>query len=193
MLNGVAPIIVFEFAYVPPTFAGIGPAEAPNAALMWLMNTIGVIPIPIVLSETLTGIYVDNESSNIDIETDIQPRYDKNPVTGLTQPPIISQRGISSVVNVNMFAKKDSILLAVLLALSEQILAKTVSQEYKLSYFNGPIAIFRGLMHGFSTQVSSEDDLVRITMQVQKPAGLSAAVGAVQTVLPRITGGLPNA
>lgn len=191
MLNGTTPLIVFEFAYVPPTFAGIGPAEAPNAALMWLMNLIGVIPIPIVLNEKLTGIYVESESNNLDIETDIQPRYDKDPVTGLTQPPIISQKGISSVVNVNMLAKRDSILLSVLLALSEQILGKTVSQEYKLSYFNGPIAIFRGLLHGFSTQVSADDDLVRITMQIQKPAPLSAAVGAVQAVLPRITGGLP--
>lgn len=190
-LNGIAPLLVFEFIYSPPVFSGIGPAERPNPALQWLQTNLGAIPIPIVLSEKITGLYVDSESTNIDIETDIRPRYDKDPVTGLTRPPDMNQRGVSSVVNINLLASKDAILLSVLIALADQILAKTVSQEYKLSYFNGPIAIFRGLLHGFSTQVDSNDDLIRITLQIQKPAPNAAAQVASAAVLPRVVGGLP--
>lgn len=192
MLNGIAPIIIFEFMYFPPSVPTEGLAETVDSSLSWLMETFGSVPVPIYLDEKLTGIYVESETRAIDIETDIQPQYAKDRVTGLPKPPIVTQRGLSSLVTVNLMASRDSILLNVLLSFADLILSKTVSQEYKISYLNGPTTVFRGLLHGLSTSVGgNSDDLVRITLQLQKPSSLGAIQGATTFVLPRITGALP--
>lgn len=182
MLGGLAPLLIFNFAVTPksPVFNAlsgiplIGPSVAAN---------IGV-PIPIYMDEELTGIVVESETRAIDIDTVIQARNDGG-------PPLTDQRGLNSLVTVNMIGSKDSILLNVLLAMSDLIVQKIVSKEYKVSYSNGPTTVIGGLLHGLSTSTTSDDDLIRIVLQIQKPPVNATVPNNVTSVLPKITGATP--
>lgn len=179
MLNGVAPILIF---YFPP---GSAPANA-LAGIPLIGSTIASfgVPIPIYLDENITGIVVDSETRDIDIETVAQPRNDG-------QPPLIDQRGVNSTVNIHMFAQQDSVILTALLALSDIIFTKVVQKNYSVSYLNGSTLIFNGLLHGFSTNKSTDNDLVKIQMVLSKANQASTQPpSSVPTVTP-VVGATP--
>src|SRR5690606_9162672 len=71
---------------------------------------------------------------------------------------------LDSQVSINMFARRDSVMLTVLLALGNSILKRVVAQDYGITYLNKSTTIFNGLLHRFSTSVGSNDDLIRIDM-----------------------------
>jgi hypothetical protein len=184
MLGGIAPVLIFSFPLSPKSatfnaIAGIpliGETIAKNVGL----------PIPLYLDEKLTGLYVESETKAIDIDTVVQPRNDGG-------APLVDQRGLNSLITVNMLASKDSILLSVLLALNDIVFSKVVSKEYNVSYLNGSTAIFGGLLHGFSTQNGSDDDLIRIVLQLSKANQQGTTPNNVVSVLPKITGAIPVA
>src|SRR5690606_12365506 len=106
-----------------------------------LAENVGV-PIPLYLDEQLTGVYIESESKSIDVETETKPRFDE-------KKPEVRQTALNSLIAINMLAKKDAVLLSVLLALNDLIFTKVVSQNYRISYLNGATTVFNGLFHSF--------------------------------------------
>jgi hypothetical protein len=159
MLGGIAPILIFNFPVVPksPTFNAISGIPYIGD---FVANNVGV-PIPIYLDERLTGVYVENETKSIDIQTTVEAKTEAG-------TPDVSQRGLDSMVTINMLALKDSIVLSAILALCDMAFQKVVSREYNISYLNGATTIFGGLLHGFQTSVDSDNELIRITLQLSK-------------------------
>lgn len=183
MLNGVAPILIFSFK--PELTANLFKGVAGLPVLGDVLPNIG-IPIPIYLDENLTGIYVDSESKAIDIDTNVQARYDG-------KPPSVDQRGLNNLITVNMFANRESVMLAVLLALNDMVFQRVVQASYNVSYINGITTVFNALLHGFSTQEGSDDNLVRIVLQLSKANQSKPNPANLTSVLPKITGATPVA
>lgn len=185
MLNGVDPIIIFHFYNkgIIDFFADVPFASS-------ITNLVGV-PIPIYLSERLTGIYVDTETRGIDVSTKVDPTTEKDPLTLEVQPPIVTQTAIDSTVQISMFANRDSILLTALIAMAEMILARLVTQEYGISYINGSTVIFNGLLHRFQTNINRNDDLVRIDMTLSNAKKESPTPKVGPVPITKVTGALP--
>ncbi len=118
-------------------------------------------PIPLYLDEKLTGLFISSESKNIDIETNVDTLKDAD-------LPLVDQKGVNSSVTVSFFAKKSSIGLAVMLALADQIFLKLTSKTYKVSYLNGAVTVFNGLLHSLSVDSTSENDLYEIKMVLSR-------------------------
>lgn len=180
MLNGVDPIIIFHFKKLIPTSL-LGRPSIPITAEV--PSTFPLPFIPIYLSEKLTGIYIDSEDKNIEIETSSETLTDG-------AAPILNQRGIGSTVKINMLARQDSIGVALFAALADFIFPKVTSKEYAITYLHGPITIFEGLLHSFSISQESNTDLYRIAMELVSPS--SAAIAAVTSVA-KTTGTTPLA
>lgn len=158
MLNGFDPLLIIVFKN-----KGIIDFFGANSLLGTIVDVIG-LPIPIYLSEKLTGIYVESETRSIDTETKVEPVTTKDPITLEVEPPLVSQTAVDTQVTVSLLASRDSVILTALIALMEELIKRLVSQEYSIHYLNGPTVIFGGLLHRFSTSVSRNDDLVRIEM-----------------------------
>ncbi len=160
MLNGIDPIIIFQLYKKTPaavaTLATI-PLTSSNAAAS---KTIFAI-IPIYLSETITGIYIDTESKAIDIDTDTASLSDGTSA-------LVNQKALASITTINFIAKQSSIGLTILLALSELILDKVTSQEYEITYMHGGITVFGGLIHSFSYDQGTDNDLYKIKLEISK-------------------------
>lgn len=183
MLNGISPILIFSFS--PQITQSLFSAFSGVPIVGDLITNIG-IPIPIYLDENLTGILVDSETKAIDIDTQTQVRYDG-------KPPSYDQRGLNSLVTINMTARKDSMMLAVLLAMNDLIFQRVVQKSYKVSYLNGTTTVFNALLHGFSTSVQSDNDLVHVVMQLNKSNDSKPTPANLTSVLPKITGATPVA
>lgn len=187
MLNGVAPIFIFTVEPIPKlvnALSGIPVIDeiAPTG-----------IPIPIYLDEQVTGLYVDTEEKSIDIDNDIvQTNSGKGKAF---------QTPLESMVTINLIGKKDSIALMVLLAMNDLIFSK-LKYGYGITYLNGSTAVFNGLLKTFAQSSNSNDELVRITMQISKAKGSktqgaldasksATTIGAVQgTVDSGVAGGV---
>lgn len=183
MLNGVAPIIIFSF--LPNVTQSLFNGIAGIPVLGDVLPNIG-LPIPLYLDEELTGIYIESESKAIDIDTNVQVRYDG-------KPPSVDQRGLNNLVTINMIGSKSSVMLAVLLAMNDMIFSRVVAKDYNVSYLNGATTVFNGLLHGFSTQTGTDDDLVKIVMQISKANQSKPIPANLTSVLPKITGATPVA
>ena len=103
MLGGVDPIIIFEFFKVVDLtqYNEVNGRKIPVAGQRTL-QFIPIPPIPIYLSENLTGLYIDKVDKNIDIGTDTETF-----INGAV--PDILQKGVASSVKVTLNCKKDSI------------------------------------------------------------------------------------
>lgn len=160
MLNGLDPILIFHF-YKAPT--EITSSKIPLANDLGL-NRLSLPPVPIYLSEKATGIYIDSEDKNIDIETNVDTLRDG-------ADPDTNQKGLGNVVSVRMEANKNSLGITLLSAMSDLIFGKLTSKEYGITYLHGPITIFNGLLHSFSVNTDSNTDKLRITLEIAKAAG----------------------
>lgn len=184
MLNGVAPLLVFTFSPIPtnPLFNALTGVPVVSD----IISAIGV-PIPLYFDEQVTGLYVDSESKALDLEVEVKTRKDAG-------PPIVKQNGIDSTVTVNMFAKKDSILLSVLLALNDLVFTKAASSSYQVSYFNGSTVLIGGFVKSMVTNMGTDDDLIRISFTLSKANWRASTKNAatIDTIAP-ITGALPGA
>lgn len=181
MLTGLAPLIIFTFPLdvKGPTFNALSGIPVIGSSLA---SQIG-LPIPIYLDERLTGVYIDQESRNIDIETTVEPKSE-----GTT--PDFSQRGTNNTVTINMKALKTSVALTALLALIDLAFQKTVSRSYKVTYLNGPTTIFNGLLDGFSTATDNDNELVFITLTLSKANQVLKPTAAVPVLAP-LPGAIP--
>ena len=158
MLGGLDPIIIFQlYKLLPSTETTL--AKIPLTAGAKTRATYAVIPI--YLSEQITGIFIDTESKNIDIDTQ---------ATSLSsgEGGLVNQKMLGSITTINMIAKRGSVGLTILLALAEQILDKVTSQEYEITYINGAVTVFGGLIHSFSYDQGSTDDLYKIRLELSR-------------------------
>lgn len=156
MLNGSSPIFLFNFLKNVP---GLEAEVKKIPVVSDIVSKIGLPPIPLYLDEQTTGIYIASENKNVDIETVTETL--KNGET-----PISNQKGISSIVTINMFANKDSVGLNLLSALVDVIFNKVSSKDYTISYLHGPITVFDGLLHQFSANQNNDNDLLDVQIQL---------------------------
>lgn len=178
MLNGVDPIIIFNFKKLTPSLQS---TISKIPIVSSIVSVIDLPVIPIYLSERLTGVYIDTEDKNIDIETTIDTLTDGG-------TPDTSQRGINSSVKINMKASANSIGVSLFSALTDLILPKVTSKEYSITYLHGAVTVFAGLLHGFSIQQNADNDLYSISMELIKP---SAGVKIGPPVVSKFTGAVP--
>jgi hypothetical protein len=164
VLNGLEPILIFTFYKAS---AAVTASKIPIANDLGL-NRLSLPPIPIYLSEKATGIYIDSEDKNLDIETNMEGLR-----TG--DEPSVTQKPIGTTITVNMEANKDSLGLTLLSALCELLLPKLVSKEYGITYIHGPTIIFNGLLHSYSTSVDSNTDKMKIKLEISKDASKKAS------------------
>jgi hypothetical protein len=158
MLNGIDPIIIFQFEKLTDSAS-----ETLSKIPLFdkLVSKIGLPPIPIYLSETLTGLYIDSEDKSIEIETSTETLHDG-------EDPIITQKALNSTVKINMKASSDSIGLTLLSAMCDLILPKVTSQEYSITYLHGATTIFGGLLHSFNVQQTEGTDLLMVSLELTK-------------------------
>jgi len=185
MLGGLDPIIIFQFSKnVDPTF--IGPQNSTIGRIPIISQIPTVVdmpPIPIYFSESTTEIMIDSESKNVDIETDTE-------TTSNGTDPSVTQKGIASVVTVNMVAKKDNISIILLSSLMDFVFNKVTSKEYAITYIHGPITIFRGLLHSYSVEQSAGSELCMIKIELSKGSTKPVKPPEVP-VVGKLTGAVP--
>jgi len=158
MLNGIDPVIIFSFYKKTPS---VSEAFSKIPLVAQYVNSIELPPIPIYLSEKLTGIFISSETKNLDIETTATTLADG-------EAPEFNQKGIGSVLTIEMQASKNSIGLSLLSAFSDLILSKVTSKEYSITYLHGATTMFNGLLHSLSITQTADDDLFRITLEISK-------------------------
>ena len=158
MLGAIDPVIIFQlYKLLPETQATL--ATIPVTSSVRKKTTFAVIPI--YLSEQITGIYIDNESKNIDIDTTTDS-------LSSGEGALVNQKTIGSITSINLIAKQGSIGLTILLALSELILDKVTSQEYEITYMHGAVTVFGGLIHSFSYDQGTNDDLYKLRLELTR-------------------------
>jgi cytochrome c biogenesis protein CcdA len=177
MLNGIDPILIFHFSkLVTDPKLKANKSKIPITAS--ILSKLPLPAIPIYLSESLTGIYIDTEEKNVDIATDIDTLV-------IADDPVINQRGIGNTVKITMFASRDSIGLTLLSAMTDLIFPIVTSREYAISYLHGAITVFEGLLHTFSITQDPNTDKYNITLELIKPAKPSKILS---TEVPAIKG-----
>lgn len=159
MLNGLAPVILFNFFKLTKNQSD---SVATIPIIKDIIDEKTLLPtIPIYLDSKLTGIAIDSESKNIDIETQTETLADGN-------TPQTSQKGLGSTVTINMVASKSAVGITLIAALMDIIFNKVTSKEYSVSYLNGAVTVFNGLIHKFSINQDSNTDLYTIVVEIIK-------------------------
>ncbi len=168
MLNGIEPILIFEFAkkIKDVTKSNQIPLTADLATYLTLPR------IPIYLSEKITGIYIDSEDRTIDIDTTTES---VGLVSDTSKNPIVNQRAVSNSVKITMIASRDSIGMTILSAMADLIFPLVTSKEYSITYLHGAITVFSGFLHNFTITQNANDDLYHIVMELIKP-GLASKI-----------------
>lgn len=173
-LKGLSPIILFQlYKKIPSAAAASALSKIPLVADVSASIKATYAVIPLYLDEQLTGIMVDTESKNIDIET-------KPDGLSSGEPGPVNQKPLGSITTVNLIAKRDSVGLTILLALSEVLLDKTVSEEFEITYMNGAITVFGGLIHSFSFDQGGNDDLLKLKLEISRGRPKTSSVAVEQ-------------
>lgn len=159
MLGGIAPIFLFNFFKLRPDTLQTLKTKVPIIAD--IIDAVGLPPIPLYLDENLTGVFVDSESKNIDLETDVEAKKDAS-------KPTSTQRILNSTVTIEMVASKDSIGATILAAMMDVILPKITSKEYSISYLHGATTVFGGQLHAFAVNQNANDTKLNISVTLSK-------------------------
>lgn len=174
MLNGIAPIIIFQFKKLTPQATE---ALSKIPLVSSIVDSIGLPPIPIYLDENLTGIYIDGESKAISIDTEVQTLSD-----GST--PNVVQKAINSTTTIEMKASQTSLGLTLLSAICDKVVPLVTSQEYSITYLNGAVTIFGGLLHDLKITPEPNTDLLIITLELTNGNGKTKEASTVPKVTP---------
>ena len=158
MLGGLDPIILFNFNQKFPSATDTA-STGGIPIVSDIVDSFPLPPIPIYLSESLTGLFVDSEEKSVDVETEVSTVRD-----GKT--PVISQKGLGTIVKINMVSNRESLGVALLSALIDRVFEKVTSKEYSISYLHGPIVVFGGLLHSFNISQNADDTRLNITMEI---------------------------
>lgn len=178
MIGGLEPVIVFQFLkLVKSSVSGsIGGIPLASSGETYIPQT----PIPIYLSERLTGVLVDAEDKNMDIETDVETKSDGDAAE-------VTQKGVASNVTINLIALKESIGIQVLGSMSDLIFDKVTSKEYNISYLNGAITVFRAKLQSIQFNQTAETN--KMAIQIVLTTGEKKAQGTpTNPVIQKSTG-----
>jgi len=179
MLNGIDPILIFNFFKLAPQSSVV--SRIPIVAD--IINTLALPPIPIYLSETITGIYIDSEEKSIDIETDVD-------ALSSGKDAKINQKALGSTVRINMKGTRDSVGLTLLSSLADLIVPLVTSKEYSITYLHGSVTVFNGLLHSFSVTDNADSDLLNITLEINKTVNKTTTAkdpGSVERIQKPVT------
>lgn len=146
MLGGIDPIMIFQFSEMSES---LKKKLEKTPFIGKELASMKLLPIPIYLSEQLTGLYVQDESKQIAFSTTQNTRTDGDGVDTY-------QKGLFNNIKISLVATRESIGLTLLFALSDQVFEKATSGEYAISYLNGAVTVFNGLLEEISiTQEAS--------------------------------------
>ncbi len=184
MLNGINQILIFNFEKLLPDLQA---AVADMPFVSKVVNKIGLPPIPLYLSEELTGIYIDTEDKSVEIETSTETTLDSN------KTPVANQKGVASTIRINMIAERGSIGLVLLSTLIDLIFDKVTSKEYSIHYFHNGVSVFGGLLHSFNITQGSSNTLFNVTLELSKSTAKPAETKKDPNIfeLKKTTGTLP--
>lgn len=169
MLNGLEPIIIFSF-FKKTTLSAAQLEALPLVSQV--TEKFALPPVPIYLSDKLTGLYIESEDKSVDISTQNE--------TLTNGQLIINQKGIGNVITINMIANKSSIGVALLSAIVDVGFVKVTSKEYSVSYLNGPITIINGLLHSFSMSQDANTDMLNIKIELSRGGDVSPSPVTVE-------------
>jgi len=179
MLNGLAPIMLFQFyKNVPEVPTALGSIPVVGEYL----SSLALPPIPVYLDERQSGILITAESKTIDIETKLDSK-----TNGGTD---VNQKALGSTINVQMTAEASNLGVVLFSAFADLILDKVTSQEYSVTYMNGPIVLINGLLHSLSIDPEEGTTLYRINMVLTRGKSQAAAP---DTTLTKSEGAVPLA
>jgi hypothetical protein len=180
MLNGIEPIIIFNFfKATPATIASL--QKIPVVADV--VESIGLPPIPIYLSEKATGILIVSEDKNIDLQTSTET------LTSGTDPKV-DQKGISSTVRINIEASRKSLGVTLLSAMADLLFKKATSKEYSITYLHGAVTVFGGLLESFQISQNADNDLYNISITLSRSGVKTQETASVPVVNP-VVGAVP--
>lgn len=145
-----------------------------------ITDSIPLVIIPVYLDEGVTGVLLDSQSKNVDIETKVETLPD-----GTT--PKTTQRGLNSSVTINLVARKDSVGLAIFSAFFDQIFSKVTSQEYRVSYIGSAMSVFGGLVSSYSVNEDATSNRINISVTLVKGNSETASSQPEQKV-PQVAG-----
>lgn len=181
MLNGIDPIIIFQFSKLSPE-ASTALARVP--VISKIPTLVDAPPIPVYLSEEITGVYIDTEDKTIEIETTVEGKAD-----GAT--PDVSQKPLGETLTINLVGNKNSLGLTLLSAMSGLILDKAISKEYAITYLHGAITIFRGLLNSFAVTQQANSDLLQIKIELSRGEVKTPKKPDDVPIVPKVTGVVP--
>lgn len=182
MLNGIDPIIIFQLKKNTITndqFQALSAEELDD-----FVSTFNFPPIPIYLSEKITGLYIESEDKSIEIQTTTE-----TVATG--EEVEVYQKGIASTVRVNLVASKESIGLTLISALADQVFKKVTSKEYSITYLHGAVTVFNGLLNSFNIQQNAENTLYTISLELSSTTGANTQAKSPIPVVEAVTGAVP--
>lgn len=180
MLKGIDPVIIFQFAKLAPS---LGDTVSKIPVVSKIPTLIDMPPIPIYLSQQLTGLHIDTEDKNVDIQTTTETTTDGS-------SPQVDQKGIGSTVAINILARKDSVGLSLLSAMIDQIFDKVTSKEYAITYIHGATTIFRGLLHSYAANQNADNELLTIKIEITKGEAQPTKAAPIPKV-PALPGAVP--
>lgn len=187
MLNGLNPILIFQFKKISPeTLETIQKIPVVSS----IVNQIGLPPIPIYLDEQLTGLAIAGEDKNVNVETTTDS-------TATGGQPLTNQKPIGSTIRVNMEATRGGVGLTLLSAVIDLILPLLTSKEYSITYISGATTIFGGLLHDFSITSDGNSTKLAVALEISRTTGDTKAAATTPVVQPigesvNLSSGLSN-
>lgn len=184
MLNGIDPIFLFNFFKLSP---GIKSALSKIPLVDSIFDGVSLVPIPLYLSEKLTGLSVASESKHVDVQTDTETNKDGS-------KPKVTQKPIGSTVTIEMVASPSSIGLTILSAMMDVILPKLTSREYSITYLHGSVTVFNGQLQSFALNRNTDNNLSNVVVVLVKASSETIApiAGASIPQVPNVTAALPS-
>lgn len=175
MLNGVDPIFIFN---IFKNQVIEGPAQK-FSLISDIKKLIQLPPIPLYLSEQLTGLYIDAESKGVEVDSETDTNLAGTEET-------TNQKGIESTVKIDMTAVRGSPGIILLSALIDVVYPKVTAKEYSIDYLNGAVTVFGGKLKSFNLSQNANDDKYAISIELIKPSSTKKPVPK-QDVTPRLT------
>lgn len=179
MLNGIYPIVIFNFSKLTPS---VQESIAKIPVVSSIVNKIGLPPIPIYLDEELTGLAIAHEEKSIEIQSTTETKTNGD-------TPDVNQKGLSSTVSVSLEANQESIGLTLFSALADQLFEKVTSKEYSVTYLSGATTVFNGLLGRFSISKVEGTTKFLINFEIIRN-GLETQPKPQQPLIERLQGGV---
>ena len=144
MLNGIAPVLIYQYQPIDTSFSIFG-FEVPS---------IG-IPIPIYLDDKVTGIMGEGASNKISIETGT---FNYHTYT----------RQVSNDVNIKLRCRNNNLVGQTLLAILGEAFKQTSEDKYSISLFYDSTFIIDAYLKDFYSRPIDNTDMREIGITLAK-------------------------